>query len=1343
MPKFSVKRPFTIFVAVVIVLLLGAVSFTRMKTDLLPTFSIPYIVTVATYPGASPEKVEREIVEPLEAGLGTVNGVVNVTSTSSENYGMVMLEFEEDTDIDSAMVKLTTALDLISLPENAGKPMVIEMSMDMLPVLYASVDYEGKDIYELSDFVDETIIPELERQDGVASVNTVGLLEKSVEIRLNEEKVEALNDKLAAHVDSKLGEAKKEIDDAKAELADAKSQLEDSQAALDDQEEKTANELGDASKALDEAMANQAAYNANLSSLETSKTALEAEKKAYEDADVEGNYNQLNDTFATLQEQAKAAVKEQAAEAAKQQAAAAGVTDSAAIEAAGEAAASSEEVQKAADNAAASLPSSIDDALNNPEKLEALQQMAAANPEMSALADSLTSESLQQLSDAVARLPQIETELANLETEIAGAQAAADAVNKAVQEASDQYSALEAGKITAASGFATGKAQIADGMNQITSGEEQLKEAEESYKKGRDEALKNANLDQLVSLDTLSGLLAAENFSMPAGYIYEGDDQYLLRVGDEYADVDELKNSVLVNIDGLGDVQLKEVADVTWIDNSGDAYASVNGEDAVLVSVSKVSTAGTTEVSETCEEALEGLEEEYDGLRIMSLMDQGDYINLIISQVLKNLLYGAILAIIVLALFLRAVRPTIVVAISIPLSVLLAVVAMYFSGITLNILSLSGLALGIGMLVDNSIVVIENIYRLRGMGVPAAKAAVQGAKQMAAPIAASTLTTICVFLPIVFTDGIVRQLFVDMALTITYSLLASLLVALSVVPAMSATMLKNVEPKPQRFLQKVYGVYEKVLRFFLKVKIIPIAIAIVLLVLCGYGATKTGLVLLPSMGGEQMSVSMTVNKDLDDEATFREADKAMEQMQAIKGVEYVGMMSGSSSSNQDASSMLLSSGGTHSLTTYILLDEETARDNSGVADQLEQICEGLDLDDYSVAISNMDFSAYFSQGLSINIYGDDNDTLLAVSEDVMGIVDEVDGFINISNGQEEGDGTVELTIDKNKAMRYGLTVAQIFQELSGNLTTEKTATTLTLDGKEYDVVIVNENDAVDVDKLLEYEFTTETTDDDGETVEETHELGEFATMKRGQSLATIERENQETYITVTAEPDDGYNTTLLSRELQTKIDNYEAPEGYTIEIAGESEEVADAMNKLFFMIAMAIALVYLIMVAQFQSLLSPFIILFTIPLAFTGGLIAIFISGEEIAITAMMGFLMLAGIIVNNGIVFVDYVNQLRLDGMDKKEALVKTGRDRMRPILMTTLTTVLAMIVMVFSRDAAADMSRNMAVVVIGGLLYATLMTLFIVPVLYDLFFRRELKRVEVDEVTDGEPQLEEAKED
>lgn len=425
--------------------------------------------------------------------------------------------------------------------------------------------------------------------------------------------------------------------------------------------------------------------------------------------------------------------------------------------------------------------------------------------------------------------------------------------------------------------------------------------------------------------------------------------------------------------------------------------------------------------------------------------------------------------------------------------------------------------------------------------------------------------------------------------------------------------------------------------------------------------------------------------------------------------------------------MMTSSGGTHNINVFVLLDEETGKDNSGVAKELEKICSGLDLDDYNVATSNMDMSAYFSNGLEIDIYGEDTKELLHISEDIMDMVSEEKGFENVTNGQEDGDRTIELTIKKDKAMKYGLTVAQIYKELADNLTTEKTAATLTLDSRQYDVKIVNENDAVDVDGLMNYKFETEVTDEDGKKQTETHRLKEFAEMTEGTSLASINRENQRTYLSVTAETAQGYNTTLLSRKLQDKLDSYEVPDGYSIEVAGESTEVMDAMQDLILMIVLAVVFIYLIMVAQFQSLLSPFIVIFTIPLAFTGGLLGLYITGEEISMTAMMGFLMLAGIIVNNGIVFVDYANQMRLEGMSKREALIVTGKTRMRPILMTTLTTVLAMSTMVFSRDAAAAMSRGMAIVVIAGLIYATLMTLIVVPVLYDLLFRRELVQVDL----------------
>lgn len=1294
MPKFSVKKPYTVLVGILAVLVLGFVAFTKLSTDLLPEMELPYVVVITTYPGAAPERVESQVTELLESSLGTVNGVENVTSTSSENYSMVMLEFAEGTNMDGAMVKLSTAIDQLTLPELCGTPILMEVSMDMMPTMEVTLDYEDMDIYELSAFTEEKIIPYLERQNGVANVDGMGLVDQMIEIRLDEEKIEKLNDDLAAYVDDSLREAKEQLDSAGSELSQAQTQLDASKKTLEEQQNQTASELAKTSQLLDEAMATRAAYSAQVTSLQASKAALQAEQKAYADANIEASYTQMNTMFSALHTAAEAMGQ------------------------------------------GSSVPTDIKDAYEHPEKLTALtalaEQMqampsAGMTQEQVTLLKSLTADSLKQLDTAYQRIPEVSDALANLEIEIAAAQAVLDNVNQQTQEAANNYASLEEGKITAAAGFGSANAQISAAQTALDDGKQEIETAKESYETAKKTALENANLDSLLSLDTLSKLIYAQNFAMPAGYIYEGDAQYLLKIGDEFESMDELENALLCEIDGLGKVHLKDVAYVTMIDNSASSYAKVNGNDAVILAIYKGSTSGTSMVSDNCNDAFEELEEEYPGLHIMNLMDQGEYIGIIIKSVLSNLIYGAILAIIVLAVFLKDVKPTVVVAFSIPMSVLFAIVLMYFSNITMNIISLSGLSLGVGMLVDNSIVVIENIYRLRNKGVPAARAAVMGANQVAGAIFASTLTTICVFLPIVFAEGIAKQLFPDMALTIAYSLIASLIVALTVVPSMSATVLKNTKTKSHRWFDAMINGYEKVLKVCLNKKWIPIVISVVLLAGSVFQAFRTGLILIPEIGSNQMSVTITTDSENTDEENFAIADEAMERLQKIDGIETVGAMTSS------GMSLMATSDATNSFYFYIVVSDKAAKDNAAVGKNIENALADMDLEDISVSLSTMDMSALTGSGMQVDIYGNDIDILLTVSEDVMDILEEVGGMEDISNGQEEGDDQIKLVINKDAAMKYNLTVAQIFSELSSALTTEDTATTLTMDGKDYDVIVVDETHTVDRKNLMDFEFEVTTRDDDGNDVQELHTLDEFATLEEGKGVASIGRENQQRYLSVTATTMDGYNTTLLAREVQEKLDNYELPDGVTVEISGESESVNEALEDMLLMIALAIVLIYLVMVAQFQNLISPFIVMLTIPLAFTGGFLALFISGEEISIICLMGFLVLAGVIVNNGIVFVDYVNQLRLGGMEKKEALIETGKTRMRPILMTALTTILAMSTMAFSNDMASAMGKGMAIVVIGGLLYGTLMTLFIVPVFYDMIYRKEeMKAVDIgDEST------------
>lgn len=1351
MPKFSVKRPFLILVGVIIVLVLGGVSYSKMTTDLLPNMNMPYMMVITTYVGAAPEKVEKDITEPMESAVGTVNGVKKVTSNSAENSSMVMLQFQDDTNMDAAMVKVSSAVNQLELPDTAGQPMIMEISMDMMSTVMASVDYEGKDRVELAKFVDDNILPALERGDGVASVSTNGMVEESIEVVLNQDKIDDVNARVLEKTDKALADAKKKIDDGSKKLQEGKKQLESQQKKLSQQQGKQSAQLAKFSKMMNQAIATKVAYESQLASLKASQSALNGEKKAYTTNKVVSSYEQMNKGFATIQNSfAKGGTAYQAMyttiykqilntmvqETLKQTGLNVTVTDSnvdtylkqlgnaadTLKEAAGTQAESVTATQAAKQKAA--LPTSVKDAIDNPSKLTAYKNMLKTQGQ-SKIAKSMTKKSLKSLYDIVeTRIPQIDTELANLKTEIAAAQAVVKQVTKSISKAESQYEKVETGKITAAAAFGSANAQMASAKSTLENSEKELDNAKKSFHNSKKEALKKANLDQMLTKETLAGILTAENFSMPAGYINEDKTQYLLKVGDQYKSIDALKKTLLCHMKDIGNVRLQDVADITVVNNSADSYAKLNGNDAIIIGVSKASTAGTSTVSKNCAKSMKELEQKYDGLHFTKLMDQGDYIKMIVDSVISNLLWGALLAIVVLFLFLQDIRPTVVVAFSIPLSVLFAIVLMYFTNITLNMISLSGLALGIGMLVDNSIVVIENIYRLRGKGVSAARAAVMGANQVAGAIFASTLTTICVFLPIIFTDGITRQTMQDMCLTIAYSLSASLIVALTVVPTMGATLLRKEPNRKHRFFHAVQVAYEKILRFCLKWKAVPILIAVFLLGFSVWKVTQMGIVFMPEMGSEQMSYSYTMPEKTSTEQDYALSDEIAGEVRKIKGVKTVGALMGDNSSMMGIST----GGGTSkSFNAMIILDEEYANQNKEIAAKIEKILSKKKLDDYSVSESNMDMSSMMASGVQVDIYGKDTTKLEKISEDVMKMLEKADKYEDITNGQEEGKKELVVSVNKDKAMRYGLTVAQVFQELSGKLSTDKEATTITVDDQDYKVKLVDDRDELKTNNLLSYKFETTVTDDQGKQKKETHKLKEFADVKEAKSLTTLKRENLSNMISVTASVKDGENATLLSRDLQKQIDKYETPDGYDVKISGESETNNEMMKNMLLMISLAILFIYLIMVAQFQGLLSPFIVLLTIPLAFTGGLLGLLIAGEELSVMSMMGFLVLAGVVVNNGIVFVDYVNQLRLDGVSKKDALVETGVTRMRPILMTALTTVLAMSTMVFSTDTSAQMSRGMAIVTIGGLLYATLMTLFIVPVFYDIFYRRKMKKIDL----------------
>ncbi len=1331
MPKYCVKRPFTVVVAVIMVIVLGVISFQNMTTDLLPAIELPNVMVITTDPGASPERIETGVTAVLEAGLGTVNGVTRVSSVSSQDVSMVALEFESGTNMDSAMVKLSTAVDQVKghLPETAGTPMLLQITPDLMPVMMASVDMENSDLYQLSAYARDTLVPYLERQEGVASVSTTGLVEQMVEVRLDQQKIDDINTRVLAGVDGKLADARRELQQASQQVETGRAELEQGREELKTQQQEVSQKLAQGSTELDSA-------SAKLNAMLAESESLTAEQKMVEAAKQKPVLDVLMIKLAPLalpQHYAEYMVNADTAPDAE--------TALAYVQAA----------QSGNSEACAALeeknPGIGDGFLDAQNQVKAPGDPAAAVQWVSAL-------SAEQLAPVIGTLPAEQKEmlagksgadLAALYAQVKalwdpyGSNAAVfvrsetirqrlavldksrSQLEEALAQVKKNQTDLESGKIQAAAGLGSGSAQLAAAEVGLKDAQAQLKTAQEQFDQAREEALAKADVSKLLTKDMVANLLMAQNFAMPAGYLHQDEDQYLLRVGDAFGSVEELNDLFLTELDlgGVGDVHLSDVATVTMIDNAGESYAKVNGNPAVVVSVSKASTAGTSAVSKTLHKAIDQLQAKTPGLHITPLMDQGDYIKIIVDSVLSNLGWGALLAVIVLILFLKSIRPTLVVAFSIPLSLMFALTLMYFSGITLNVISLSGLAMGVGMLVDNSIVVVENIYRLRSQGMSAARAAVQGAGQVAGAIASSTLTTVCVFLPIVFTQGLTRQLFTDMGLTIAYSLCASLIVALTVVPSMSSTLLRKVELRPHPWFDAVVALYEKILAFCLRFKAVPLAVALGLLAVAVWQTGRMGLTLMPPMGGNQMGVFMTAPEELTREESYALADETMERIRNVDGVEMVGAVSA-------GGSMMGMGGGSdqeNAFSFYVLLSPDAARNNQPVADAIVQNTADLNAE-IKVSKSNMDMSALGGSGMELTITGRDLDTLLDVSRDMMDLLGQVEGFEQISNGQEEGDAQIRLNIDKEAAMRCGLTVAQIYSDLANALTTEKTATTLTTGGDDYKVVVVDESNALNRENLMD--FTFETTDPEGKT--ETHKLSEFATMTEDQTVASINRENQTRYMTVTAQPKEGYNTALLAREVEKCLDEYKAPEGITVEVAGETVQIADAMTDLVKMILLAVTFIYLIMVAQFQSLLSPFIVMFTMPLAFTGGLLALRAAGETLSIISMLGFLVLAGVVVNNGIVFVDYTNQLRLEGMEKRQALLAAGKARIRPILMTALTTILAMCTMVFSTQAGAAMARPMAIVSIGGLAYATLLTLIVVPVLYDLLFRRTPKTVDVE---------------
>ena len=1292
MEKFSVKKPFTVLVAVIMVLMLGFVSISNMQTNLLPDVNTPFLMVVTVYPGASPERVESEVSDVMQNALGTVAGVESVTATSAENYSLLLMQFSDDTDMNSAMVKVSNKVDqtTASLPSSCLTPSIIEYSLNMNAFMTAAVSREGSDVYDLSEFVSDTLVPYVERKGGVSSVSTNGLIEKMVQVQLSQEKIDTINAKLLEVIDVQLADARKQLESAEAQIEAGR-------------------------KEYDRQFKN---YNKTVS-----------------DTVMQQFSGQVGEAVETVRKQAQALLDS--------------VNQLIAV-------VQEPEIQQALIDVRDGLQRVMDKF--NETGMKDIDSLIEIVAELRDITDKLTG-ALQQLQQRL-----------NTEAGTEGSTAADLADDLQVQQslntvyntlndvikAMDDVPGLMSTFSDALGTYSQQQMQaymkFTEAREMLNEYEKQLTEAKQQYEDAKEKAMASSDVSKMLDIDTLAQLIYAQNFSMPAGYVKDSSGKsWLLKVGEEYDSIEDISGALLLHVDGFGDVRLSDVADVEVIDNAEASYTRLNGERAAVLKIYKGTTSSASEVSDNCLSAFQELEAQYDGLHVVVLSNQGNYITIIVKSILSSMVIGAALAIIVLALFLRDVKPTLVVGFSIPLSVLFAVVLMYFTGMDLNVMTLAGLSLGIGMLVDNSIVVIENIYRLRGRGVPAARAAVQGAKQVGMSVVASTLTSVCVFLPVVFSSSIVKSLMQPMSLCIGYCLMASLIVALTVVPAAASTVLKKAEPKQLKWFDKIQDKYAKSLEWCFRHRALPLLAAVVLLAFCGWRVFSMGVELLPTITSNEAIVTLSTTKDLSKEDSYAIAGKAVEAMLEVDHVEEVGITTDTRVAGMDIGQLGLPTtitdllNAANSYGTYqvnVMLDESLSSSEIETARQaLEDALSGIEDCTAKVEISGMqELTSQLASGLSVKIYGADAETLSQLSEKVVDIVNDTEGFANATNGLGSGDATINLQIDRDKVRSYGLTVAQVYQQIAAKLTTTTTAQTpVTVDGSTMSVQISNNLDPVTKENMMDITFETTVMSADGTTSTGTCTLADMATWDTGSAPDSITSEDQTQYVSVTADTLDGYNTTVQARVLEKKLNEFalsdEMPEGCSFSMGGESDSVNFMVNEMVQWLGLALPFVYLVMVAQFQSLLSPFIVLFTIPLAFTGGLLGMLFTGQQLTMISLMGFIVLMGTVVNNGIVFVDYTNQLRLGGMERRAALIATGKTRMRPILMTTLTTVLAMLQLVFSNDMASQLMSGMAIVIICGLSYATLMTLYIVPILYDILFRKPPLNVDVgsdDELDD-----------
>ncbi len=818
-----------------------------------------------------------------------------------------------------------------------------------------------------------------------------------------------------------------------------------------------------------------------------------------------------------------------------------------------------------------------------------------------------------------------------------------------------------------------------------------------------------------VGINSIISALQMENLNSPGGNVEFGDKKLLVRSTGEFKSIDQIKNIPIMLSQGT--IYLRDIANVKEGFKTIDSYTRMDGKNSIGISIQKQSDGNTVEIVNSIIDEIEELKQEFPDVTIEIAYEQGGFIEKAITSVVQSAGLGFIMAIIVLFAFLKNGRSTSIIATSIPLSIIATFVIMYFSGVKLNMISLGGLTLGIGMLVDSSVVVLENIYRFRSEGYSRIEAARLGTGEVAGAVFASIMTTAVVFLAIIFTEGMAGQIFRELALTVVFSLMASLIVALTLVPMLSSKYLrvdkahegtrkglKKITDKWDDWLNAVDRTYGKILGWVLKHRKSTILLGITALIVAIFLLPFVGVDFMPGMDQGQFTVDIELPQGTVLEQTNDIALRVEEILFKIDEVDKVFVSVSGGNAIQEGSSNIAS------IDVSLKGLKERKRSTSVVVDELRTDLSKIIGAKIKVTESDsmMGGGGMSSAPISVQISGNDLDVLEDISKEVMTIVKSVEGTRQVESSIAEAKPEAQIIVDRDKAAYYGLNTAQVSSfvkmAVSGSV-----ATQYKVDGDEIDVrVQLPESDRDTFEQLKNTKILSPI----GTEVS----LSDIAEISIEQGPISIERDSMKRYVSVTADIF-GRDLGSVNNDISAQLDKLTLPTGYTAKITGEQEQMIESFVSLALALVLGIVLVYMVMAMQFESLLQPFIIMFSVPLAYSGSLFGLVITGTPLSVNSFLGVIMLAGIVVNNAIVLVDYINTLREKGMARSEAILKAGPIRLRPILMTSLTTMLCLMPMALGMGEGSESMSPMAIVVIGGLITSTFLTLVVVPVIYTIF--------------------------